>query len=198
MFGRHDAIWLGAPPGPPESLALDDLVGGIEFVNGVGGDRIEVTAKAVREVLQTGLFSSRGGPQAGWAHQTYAEFLAAQYLVAKGVSPDRMLSFVMHPNDPDRVAPQLLETAAWLAGMIPDVFMEIAKRDPYVLLFSDVATADQTGRRQLVEQLLLGFDQRRLLDADWGVRKFYRKLAQEGIGDCVGCPISGGEANSKS
>jgi hypothetical protein len=44
-----------------------------------------VTDNDVREVLDTGLFSSRGGVRLGWAHQSYAEFLAALYLVEKNV-----------------------------------------------------------------------------------------------------------------
>ena len=39
----------------------------------------------VREVLDTGLFSSRGEHRMGWAHQGYGEFLAALYLFERGV-----------------------------------------------------------------------------------------------------------------
>ena len=35
----------------------------------------------VREVLDTGLFSARGERRMGWAHQTYEEFLGANYLI---------------------------------------------------------------------------------------------------------------------
>ena len=52
----------------------------------------------LREVLDTGLFSSRGPARIGWAHQSYAEFLAAHYLVGKRTSPENFMKVLCHPN----------------------------------------------------------------------------------------------------
>ena len=49
----------------------------------------------VREVLDTGLFSSRGDQRMGWAHQGYGEFLAALYLFERGVPPGTMLKALL-------------------------------------------------------------------------------------------------------
>ena len=42
------------------------------------------------ETLDTGLFSSRGIDQMGWAHQTYAEFLAARFVVEQGMPAEQI------------------------------------------------------------------------------------------------------------
>ena len=48
----------------------------------MSGGEFAVSEGAVREVLSdTGLFSSRGPRRMGWAHRTFAEYLASRYLV---------------------------------------------------------------------------------------------------------------------
>ena len=85
MFANRYAIWTGAEGTgvPEEDVTVSALAGDREE-----GDHpaFEVTEDHIREVLDTGLFTSRGGPRMGWAHQGYAEFLAAQYLVEKGLN----------------------------------------------------------------------------------------------------------------
>ncbi len=120
----------------------------------------------IREVLSiTGLFSSRGANRMGFAHQTYAEFLAAWYLVQREIPLVQVMSLIVSPEDPERkLVPQLHEIAAWLAGMMPDVFRQILKADPDVLLRSDVATADVEDTKALVENLLKLYDEDKLLN----------------------------------
>jgi hypothetical protein len=92
----------------------------------------------------------------GWSHQTYAQFLAAWYLVRHRMTLAQMMSLVVHPGDPGKkLVPQLHETVAWLAGMVPDIFTTIIVAEPEVLLRSDVATADEKDRAKLVENRVL-------------------------------------------
>lgn len=177
VFANRYAIWTGVDRGdvPYEDVIVQRLCGGTESVS---GDQFEVSEAAIREVLATGLFSSRGPNRMGWAHQTYAEFLAARYLAEHKMTLAQMMSLTAHPGDPDgKLVPQLHETAAWLAGMVSDVFREIMRADPEVLLRSDIATADVRDRQALVETLLRLYDEERLLDRDLGIREGYRKLA---------------------
>ncbi len=176
VFANRYAIWTGADQGdvPGEDVTVSKLCGGNEQLN---AEQLQVGEAAVRETIDTGLFSSRGGNRMGWAHQTYAEFLAARYLVQHEMSLTQTMSLLCHPYDPDKkLVPQLHETAAWLAGMQPDVFREIMKLDPEVLLRSDVATADVKDRAALVGSLLKLYDEERLLDRDPDIRRLYRKL----------------------
>ena len=60
-------------------LSLTQAGGGKESVLSITGEitGFEVTRRALNETLETGLFSSRGPDRMGWAHRSYAEFLAA-------------------------------------------------------------------------------------------------------------------------
>ena len=177
IFANRYAIWTSFDAGdvPAEDLKISDLCGGKESIN---DEEVGVTETVIREVLDTGLFSSRGPHRMGWAHQTYAEFLAAKYLLQRKMTPAQVISLIVHPGDADKkLVPQLHQTAAWLAGMTSQVFREIMKTDPEVLLRSDVATADVNDRAALVETLLNRYDEQQLLDRDIGLRIRYEKLA---------------------
>jgi predicted NACHT family NTPase len=173
---RRPAIWTGATVDAPEGdLLLTEVVGGREQA---GGHVIDITESVVREALDTGLFTARGPERLGFAHQTYAEFLAAWYLHVRGTDTEQMLSLVTHPGDQvGRVVPQLQETAAWGGSLTPAVYDRIVECDPQVLLSSDVATMSAEARERLVRWLLQLFDAQALTDTQWGVRTKYRKLA---------------------
>jgi predicted NACHT family NTPase len=181
VFANKRAIWTGVDQGdvPEEDVRIQDLCGGSERC---GTNAVDVTEEAVHEALQTALFSSRGPRRLGWAHQTYAEYLAAWYAVHNDMALGQIVSLIAHPGDPDgKLVPQLHETAAWLAGMRVDVFNEILTSDPEVLLRSDVATAEEAGRAGLVDALLKGYDEERLLPPGLSTYWTYDKLAHPGI-----------------
>lgn len=153
---------VGKPLDGQTEVAVADTVGGTELVD---GGSIDVTEAAIRETLSTGLFSSRGLERLGWAHQTYAEFLAAHYLHSHAMPLPQIRSLLMHGEHGQYVVPQLHETAAWASGMIPSVLLAIMKSDPQVLLRSDVAAASETTREQLVQALLEGLDAHEIFDS---------------------------------
>lgn len=195
IFAKRSAIWTDVDRGdvPDKDVTVRELCGGNESVN---GDEIQVSEDAVRETLDTGLFSYRGPKRMGWAHQTYAEFLAARYMVQRQMTRSQMMSLITHPIDPDgKLVPQLHETAAWLACMVPDVFQEIRKIDPEVLLRSDLAAVDPEDRKELVESLLILYDEEKSFDHDWGIRGQYQKLAHSGLVDQLRAYICDGAKN---
>lgn len=183
IFANRYAIWTDLDLGniPEDDISFQDLCGGDESFK---GEHFNVSEAAIRETLATGLFSSRGPNRMGWAHQTYAEFLAALYLTQQEMTPSQIMSFIAHPADPERkLVPQLHETAAWLAGMNQDVFCEIMMTDPEVLLRSDVATANVKEQAALVDNLLKLYDEEKLLDIDLDMHGRYRKLNHPGLAD---------------
>ena len=183
IFSERFAVWTGIDRGdvPEVDVTIDQLCGGTE---GTGESQYEVTETAVREALATGLFSSRGPNRMGWAHQTYAEFLAAWYVAQHEMTVGQVMSLILSPSDPaGKLVPQLHEASAWLAGMIPEIFREITNSDPQVPLRSDVATADVQDRSGLVEVLLKQFDDDALLDGDSAIRRSYRKLAHTNLAE---------------
>jgi hypothetical protein len=142
-FCQRTAILVGpaAVDAEPTDLTLKEIVGGGEPEVTQDG-RVEVTKETVTEVLDTGLFSSRGQNRVGWAHYTYVEFLASEYVLAHQLTPEQTSSLIMHPLDPTRVVPQLHGTAGWIAGADEVMFERICASDPQVSLRSDTGTMD--------------------------------------------------------
>lgn len=162
-------------------ITASKICGGIEEARGTP---FQITEECIREAVKTGLFNSRGSNRMGWAHQTYAEFLAARYIKRHRMNIPQMMSLLTHPiDDNSRIIPQLHETAAWLARMDEEIFRAILKADPKVLLKSDIATVDWEDRHVLVEKLLSLFGQDELLDDDGNLRSRYRKLNHRNLAD---------------
>ncbi|OGV40778.1 MAG: hypothetical protein A2X46_04285 [Lentisphaerae bacterium GWF2_57_35] len=153
IFSNKFAVWTGPNDGTAHEadIPLSDLVFGEEIAE----QSFTLNENAVRETINTGLFTSRGVHRMGWAHQTYAEYLAAAYLLDHGVSDSKILSIITdHYDGSIKVVPQLNEIAARLASSKPSVFDQIVHTDPLVLLRSDVANSDDDKRRNLVRSLL--------------------------------------------
>jgi len=142
----------------------------------------EINDDLVKEALKSGLFSPLGPHQFIWAHQTYAEFLAAWYCINERMSPTQILSLIVHQNDLEkRIVPQLNETAAWLASMSISVFRGIIHIDPEVLLRSDAFGADPNDKYVLVEALLEQYDIEKIMDDQYDIYFLYRKLNHPGL-----------------
>jgi len=177
---NRSVVTMGLTPAtdPDAEISLRELVGGTEKI---GEQCVTVDDAAAREVLATGLFSSRGSERMGWAHQTYAEFLTARYLVQRDLPLRQMTSLLLHPIDQEHVIPQLHETAAWLACMARPVLEIICDHDPQVLLRSDVAAVSDEMRARIVTSLLGLFAADKLTDNDLFLRGAYSKLNHPGL-----------------
>jgi predicted NACHT family NTPase len=172
LFANRYAIWTGIDWGDvPDAditihACIDEEAPGQYF-----------TEPAFKEALSTGLFTGRGLQELGWAHQTYAEFLAARF-VTRTLSVEQMLSLIRHPEDlQGKLIPQLNETAAWMACMEPMVFQAIMRVEPDILLRSDIATADVRDRADLVVALLRYYEVEGVIDDYRGKAARYEKLA---------------------
>lgn len=180
IFCRRHAIFTGSRSVTPESnIELSELIQGSVTLN---QRQLPITELALRETLDTGLFTARGREQMGWAHQTYAEFLAAHYLKMEGLETKQILDLITHPHDKEhKLVPQLQETAAWIAGVNRKIFDHLAKVQPDILLRSDVATADNGTKALLIDSLLtyVGHD---FVHSDWWqMRGRYPKLKHNDI-----------------
>ncbi|MBI3248296.1 MAG: hypothetical protein HYZ50_17455 [Deltaproteobacteria bacterium] len=184
VFANRYAVWTAVDQGdvPLEDVTVRELSGGREPMQ---REDFAVGEDAINETLNTGLFSARGANRFGWAHQTYAEFLAAHYLVQHQMTLAQTMNLIVHPGDPEKkLVPQLHETAAWLAGMMPEVFREIMQSDPEVLLRSDVAIAEEADRAALVQALLEKCEaEQSLLRYDWSAFHRFKKLAHRKLSE---------------
>jgi predicted NACHT family NTPase len=179
IFSKRSAVWSGMKLDTPnEDLFLNVLCYGDEIINGIS---FEISNKVINEVLDTGLFSSRGLHRMGWAHQTYAEFLAAWYLTHHNIPLAKMMKLICSSEGPDcKLIPQLHETAAWLASMNLPVLQEIIKSDPGVLLQTDVPT-DAKVRASIVDSLLTQYEEGTLFDRGNNNYRHYAKLKHPGL-----------------
>lgn len=181
VFSNKAAIWIGANKDDRQEsdLAKQSLYGGREAVNGID---FTIGPDEVNEALNTGLFSARGTEKLGWSHRTYAEFLAAWYLIDHNLEETKILSLISHPRDMNqRLIPQLQETSAWISTFSEKVFSILKDRNPEVLLRSDVIVSDETARISLVHSLLTMYDSGRLFELAWGDLYYYKKLSHSGL-----------------
>ncbi|MHB1768850.1 MAG: NACHT domain-containing protein, partial [Phycisphaerae bacterium] len=157
-----------------DALALAELTGGVEPVR---GNTIEVTEQSLREVLGTALFTGSGTGHVSFAHRTYAEFLAADYLRQHQVDQTQIASLVYHHGGADRrVVPQLSETAAWFAGMNSQFFRQILSTDPLLLLRSDAAALPDSDRAALLGAVLKKMEDGTANDSDYSLRRYYARF----------------------
>lgn len=185
IFCNRVAICKDSDSCSPEDINRQELWGKIEEAE---GNQFQISRGEIKETLGTALFSSGAilpsfpnTNRISFAHKTYAEFLAAWYLEQNQMSLPQIMSLIRHPDG--KLVPQLHEVAAWLANLLPDVFREIMKSDPDVLLTSDIATANVKDRVTLVSTLLTFYDEEKILEHPVENYRHYRKLAHPDLAE---------------
>lgn len=83
---------------------------------------------AVREAARTGLFTSRGGQRLGWSHATFADFLAAEWVVANDLCAAQARPLFLGTDG--RCWPQTRLAAAWAVALAPERFAFLTAADP--------------------------------------------------------------------
>jgi hypothetical protein len=175
QLGKRFAVYTGSEADgvPLEDVMANDLSGGVERTI----DEISVSMDTLWEVLDTGLFSSRGSNRIGWAHQTYAEFLTARYCKRRGMPIEQIRSLIFHPADQGRsLIPQLHEVAAWMSAIDPEILKVVANSDPEALLGAAAAGLSDDQRYLVVDSMLQQASEGRTLHLRWGLIWLYQKL----------------------
>lgn len=179
VFGHYATIWRGDSwDAEMADLFESNIVGNTERIDGLD---FSVDALALKETIECALFSGRGEKRIGFAHQSYAEFLAAWYLHSHGLETQRALALLCHPVD-GRIPPQYTEAAIWLAALNEDFFAALVETEPLLLLRTDLSDTTDKQKFQLTEKLLCSYASRTEFDMDWGLRKHYRKLTHPSLG----------------
>ena len=177
VLGGRVAIWTGADADcGAEDVPVSRLSGATEqgdFAGFVASD------DDVREVLDTGLFSSRGEHRMGWAHQNYGEFLAALYLKEKRVPARTILQVLTHPTG--GLIPQLAVVAAWTASLSDELRGSLITADPWALLRGDLSNWKSPDLELLTRSMLDHVEQGRFYEHFFGITETYAKLAHPGL-----------------
>lgn len=160
-------IFNGSQGISPRSSSSPDVLSADEFFSTpeLSGELIDtipftVSGESLHQICGTGLMTairppSPTEPQSamGFTHQSYAEFLAAEYVKGLELDQLRSLMTVTVPSG-ERVPPQLVETASWLATMHPKWFGYLLETMPEILLRSDGASYSDPEKTGLMEALL--------------------------------------------
>lgn len=185
LLGRYTAV-SALPPEqkPPQHLDQQELVS----TTGDQESRVKIEA-----ALNSGLFADAGQQGRGFAHQSYAEFLAAEYLI--GFALDQILDLLCVREDGGRfVVPQLTELAAWLALRHEDFLNWIIEHEPEVLLRNDASALTDSDRSKLVGGLLQRLAVGKAVD-DWSLKRFYGSLRHSSLASQVRPFLSDRTAN---
>jgi len=130
--------------------------------------------RLTRATLHTGFFASKGANRLGWAHLSYAEYLAAFYMNGKMTLP-QIKSLIVHP-DGNKIVPQLREVTAWLTTMNPSLLQFVADLDPETLFQSDLIVEDTEAREKLTAMFLELYHREILIEIPFNSHIRYRRL----------------------
>ena len=133
----------------------------------------------MREVLDTGSFSSRGEHRLGWAHQGYGEFLAALYLFERRVPAETVLKALLHPVG--GLIPQLSGVAAWAASLSSGLRATLTADEPVALLKGDLSGWRADDKAALVKSLLNAVESKRVVNSPYSNAEAYAKLNHPGL-----------------
>ena len=181
ILSNREAVWSGIhqDEAPNQDFSIDSILSSCETYN---NNLFNVSSPDIKETLDTGLFSARGENRLGWAHQSYAEFLAAWY-IDHHQTPIREIDKLLFTQDQGnrRLIPQLQQTASWLASMRQDVFDTIVQSDPAALLSSDIDNKESNAKL-VVTQFLSNLSRAKIHDF-YKYNGYYRRLNHAGLAD---------------
>ena len=118
----------------------------------VDGEEFTVTVELMRATVSRALFRPNGQGRSRWAHRTFAEFMAAEYLSTHALRPQQKLDLFVAPNG-HGVVPQLRETAAWSADIDKPLRRSLIDLDPAAVLRANVSRFPNDDRHALVDAL---------------------------------------------
>jgi hypothetical protein len=186
-FGRSAAICTGRQDDvSPDDLLIATIAKGSEPTS---SESVEVNKDAVKDALSTGLFTSTGPRRLGFAHASFGEYLTAAWIVANGLSDDKVRALLVGPDG--RVRPQLRVTAAWLVAIAPDRFGWLTAVDPECFLSQIDLPTDEL-RGAVIDGLFMDAGRR-----EWGFGERLEGLNHQAIAEQIRPKIAGGSADQR-
>ena len=152
LLTNRDGVWLGHPASAPsQSLQLTELTAQRKVAT-----VRSTTESQFREVIASPLFSLHGHELVGFAHRSYAEFLAARFLSDGEVEQDALLQCLTNANEAKSpFAPQLYGLLEWLAEEDPRIVESVIALEPHLLLRNTMTFASDKMRSAAVDAVLL-------------------------------------------
>jgi len=133
----------------------------------------------IEAALGCALFCDAGSQSRTFAHQSYAEYLAAEHL--SGFPLAQVLNLVcIHDGLQRFIAPQLAELAAWLALRHEDFADWLIENEPEILLRNDASSLSESRRSRFVSRFLERMVREEAFD-DWDLKRFYASFRHAGL-----------------
>jgi hypothetical protein len=153
VFGNQQTLLFHEPERLLEDreLLLRDVIGETTLAGAKPG--FVLGQPMVEQVLKhTGLFAPTP-KQAFWAHQAYADFLAAYALYDARVPVPQLRNLFRSTVPEVGIVPALRDTAVWLASLSPDFAAALVEIDALTAIRADGLMATDAQRAQLVDDL---------------------------------------------
>lgn len=112
IFSNKNSVFVGSNHSKSgnQDILIKEICGGKESAY---GNDFAIGEREIREALSTSLFRSYGEGRLGWSHKTYAEFLAAHYLMKHEMPLVQKIGLIVQNiNHEEKVIDQLRGTAA--------------------------------------------------------------------------------------
>ena len=172
-FSGRQSIWTSPQieANPDEFISESILRQGQE--NALG-QSFDVTDECISETLSCGLFES-SRPVRRWAHWSFLEFLAADYIIKKEIPTVQILSVIKNSYD-GKIIPQLRDVVAWLCSFNQEIYDMIIESEPEVLLQSDLKMLSNNKKEDVVNQLLNNYERSSLKLRFFDLASQYKKL----------------------
>jgi len=179
-FSRKSGIWLNIDLGdvPDDFIPESEIRGGNEFL---GNHEFNISRELVTATISCGLYtSSRPGRE--WAHRTFMEFLAADYVIQKNIQSVQIQSLIRNPFDPsNRINPHLRGTVAWICSNNQELYDEILIQEPEILFQSDTGLFTDEKKEEIIGMILANYDESPFKSRYYDYRHLIKKFKHDRI-----------------
>ncbi|MBC1802177.1 NACHT domain-containing protein [Listeria booriae] len=150
------------------SIAISELANGSDYTL---DESMQIEESDIRQVLETALFRSDGKKKYAWSHYSYAEFLAAYYILEMKLT-DVQLETLLFENitvGVQSVNP-LVETAVWVAAKNKNIRELLIENNPDIAIKSDLSHFSNVEKQLILENILLFLKEYKLDDFQLDLR----------------------------
>lgn len=159
--GKKALVRLDRSP-DPDCLSYSEILDDQNSDETSSGIFFQITREKLDRLTETRLFESAGileghsSPMVRFTHRTLAELLAGEYVAGLRDEELRRLFFVRQGSSEELIVPQLIQTAAWLAGSSDSspFFDLVLSLHPEAFLLADLAPLGEGQKSRIVSRLL--------------------------------------------
>ncbi|WP_146116628.1 MULTISPECIES: NACHT domain-containing NTPase [unclassified Arthrobacter] len=149
IFGGRPSFWLGpASEAEVEDLTVEECTAELFHPETT---KTKFSAEVNHDALQSGIFTGGGSGRLTWAHATFADYLAAQWISSSKLNHSQITSLLRSPSG--RIHTQVRQLAAWLVATSAE-YAWLIEADPEAFLLN-VRVSEDSLKERVVAALLV-------------------------------------------